>query len=180
MLKCPRTGTALTKIKVGGISVEFSKACGGVFFDNSELQHFNEKDSKRGEVLSAHLRQFIPQSLDLSQRVKCPKCPSVVMMRRFYSHKSKIELDECPSCGGFWFDYGELEQLRKLYPTKESRRKASREFEDDMLNSSYYQNYTNDLEAKEKLVRRRFRQLNSRSGWSDSFFDVCDGFDFEL
>jgi Zn-finger nucleic acid-binding protein len=40
-MKCPRTGGDLTTIKVGGISVEVSNECGGVFFDNFELDNFD-------------------------------------------------------------------------------------------------------------------------------------------
>ena len=40
-MKCPRTGTELKEIEVGGVKVDISEACGGVWFNNFELQHFD-------------------------------------------------------------------------------------------------------------------------------------------
>ena len=42
----------------------------------------------------------------------CPKCGDIVLMRHYYSKKRGVVVDECPSCGGFWLDAGELEQIR--------------------------------------------------------------------
>jgi Zn-finger nucleic acid-binding protein len=32
--------------------------------------------------------------------------------RHFFSAKRRIEVDECPNCGGYWLDAGELAQIR--------------------------------------------------------------------
>ena len=120
-MKCPRTGSLLKVVKVGGVSVEVSEQCGGAFFDNLELEHFDEKHEMRGEVLVEHLSQFEGQILDENKRINCPKCENVVMMRRYYSPKHILEIDECPSCAGIWLDAGELEILRENFSTKSER-----------------------------------------------------------
>lgn len=109
---CPRTGTPLTQVRVGGIEVDISEACGGVFFDQREIEAFKSKNEARGSALARHLQQFANDKLDLNQRIKCPKCTDVVMMRRYESPLHLIEIDECPQCAGIWLDTGELSLLQ--------------------------------------------------------------------
>ncbi len=111
-MKCPRTGSLLKTIKVGGIAVEISEECGGVFFDNLELSKFKSSSDIRGEALAKHLKQFDSHLLNENERIKCPKCTDIVMMRRYYSPLKVIEIDECPGCAGIWLDTGELSKIQ--------------------------------------------------------------------
>ncbi len=157
-MKCPRTNTDLTPVKVGGITVDISEACGGVFFDNHELEHFDEKHERRGQVLVEHLNQFVPPQLNLSERISCPKCTDVVMARHFYSPEHLVEIDECPGCGGIWFDYAELEKLRELFPNQSDRQRAGERFASLMESSSRYITHQRELESKEELASRLRRR----------------------
>ncbi len=47
------------------------------------------------------------------------------MMRHFISVKKRVTVDECPGCGGYWLDVGELVTIRKEFNTEEERRKAA-------------------------------------------------------
>ena len=141
-MKCPRTSADLKAIRVGGVTVDISEACGGVFFDCDEIEKFNDKTKIRGGLLVHHLKQFTPPALDLSKPVYCPKCNGVLMERSTYSPDNKIEIDTCPSCGGSWFDFGELEKLRNLLSSE------GHKFETMLLNSSAYQEYKNALDKK--------------------------------
>ncbi len=111
-MKCPRTGSYLTSVKVGGIAVQISEKCGGVFFDNLELEKFKNGTELRGNALVKHLKQFSLKLPNEKQRINCPKCAGTVMMRRFYSPLKIIETDECPSCAGIWLDTGELKKIQ--------------------------------------------------------------------
>jgi Zn-finger nucleic acid-binding protein len=126
-MKCPRTGTEMKAVKVGGIEVDISEECGGVFFDHYELEKFDDSTDIRGEVLIEHLKQFPPPLLDDSQTIHCPRCPQVKMRRFHYSEQAQLEIDECINCGGIWLDAGELERLRDLFPSPEDRQKAARD-----------------------------------------------------
>ena len=108
-MKCPRTGSQLKKVKVGGITVNVSEECGGVFFDNLELSNFHNSSDIRGEALAKHIRQFNSHLLNEKERIKCT---DIVMMRRYYSPLKVIEIDECPCCAGIWLDTGELEEIQ--------------------------------------------------------------------
>jgi Zn-finger nucleic acid-binding protein len=101
--------------------------CGGIWFDNFELKKFDEPHESAGQsLLDIERNEGI--TIDHTKRRKCPKCEDVVMMRHFFSVKKQVELDECPGCGGFWLDYGELGKLRSLFDTEEERVEAAKQY----------------------------------------------------
>ena len=112
-MKCPRTNTPLKKVSVGKISVNISQECGGAFFEHTELSKFKSRDEIRGQALAKHLKQFNSPLANEKERINCPKCDDIVMMRRYYSPLKIIEIDECPGCGGIWLDTGELEKIQQ-------------------------------------------------------------------
>lgn len=130
-MKCPRTGSPLKTIKVGKIAVDVSEECGGVFFDNLELEQFDQAHEVRGEVLVEHLSQFEAVILAADHQLHCPKCENVVMIRRFYPYSKhhsaklqgskRIEIDECPHCRGIWLDGGELRLLQESFAAERER-----------------------------------------------------------
>lgn len=117
-MKCPRTGSPLKTLKVGGIAIEISEECGGLFFDNLELDKFKSSDEIRGSALAKHVKQFNHKLPNEHERIKCPKCDNIVMMRRYFSPLKVVEIDECPSCAGIWLDTGELEKLQDIKLSK--------------------------------------------------------------
>lgn len=119
-MQCPRTKSELIKLTVGKIEI-FSSAYGGVFFDNRQIASFNDPSQRRAVVLAEHLSSLPIANVDLKARINCPKCPSIVMMRRFFTPLHVVEIDECPSCGGIWLDAGELTKIHENYLTKKER-----------------------------------------------------------
>ena len=106
-MKCPRTGSNLRRLELGGIGVDVSEHYGGIFFDNYELENFDERHELVGKVLAEHLASTaVATTIDITERIKCPKCIDPFMMRRFYSPQRLLEIDECPACGGLWLDAG--------------------------------------------------------------------------
>jgi len=113
---------------VADVAVDVCKGrCGGIWFDNLELKKFDEPHESDGEVL-LDIEQDPSIVVDRTKRLKCPKCDDVVMMRHFFSVKKEVEVDECPGCGGFWLDAGELRKIRSLFNTEEERHKAADEY----------------------------------------------------
>jgi len=41
----------------------------------------------------------------------CPRCPELVLERKWFSDLKQVEIDQCPKCGGVWLDAGELEEV---------------------------------------------------------------------
>lgn len=119
-MQCPRTNNSLKRIDLDGLAIDVSESYGGVFFDNYELEKFDESHEYLGSALVDHLEACSESSsIDVEQRINCPKCINVVMMRRFYSPQRLLAVDECPACAGIWLDAGELAYLREIFISKQ-------------------------------------------------------------
>lgn len=112
-LKCPRTGALLSRVRIGGIDTDCCEDCGGLWLDRFELAKLQGAGNPFGDALAAHLAQFPMPLIDPSQRLACPRHPSVTMLRRMHSRGVPVEIDECPECGGVWLDAAELDQIRR-------------------------------------------------------------------
>ncbi len=124
-MKCPACGRELVEMAAGGVTVDVCKGgCGGVWFDNFELKKVDNQSEPAGEVL-LDVERGEGVRVDHSARKKCPKCDDLVMMRHFSGVKKEVEVDECPGCGGFWLDFGELAQIRSHFATDAEKDKAT-------------------------------------------------------
>ena len=74
------------------------------------------------------------------------------MLRRFYSPKQQIEIDECAMCGGIWLDYGELSRIRGMFDTDEARRAYASE--------SLHKEFGAELNAFYKANSEKTEQFN--------------------
>jgi Zn-finger nucleic acid-binding protein len=82
---CPACGNSLTTTTAGRITVDVcERGCGGIWFDRYELMKVDEADESAGEGLLEVARD-LGVHVDLSERLYCPKCPDVVMMRHLSS-----------------------------------------------------------------------------------------------
>lgn len=111
-LHCPRCPATLVRLRIGGIETDVCEQCGGLWLDRLELARFEDPANAFGDALVAHLTQFPATLIDHSQRLRCPRHPSVVMLRRSFSPATPTTIDECPECGGHWLDADELAAIR--------------------------------------------------------------------
>ena len=112
-MKCPACFNSLSSTTVGKLTVDVCRGgCGGIWFDAFELQQVDEPQEPAGAWLLDIERD--PQlRVDASRKRACPKCEGVKLKRRYFSAKRTFEIDECPACGGYWLDAGELEKVRE-------------------------------------------------------------------
>ncbi|MBN1815935.1 MAG: zf-TFIIB domain-containing protein [Sedimentisphaerales bacterium] len=123
---CPACGNRLQKMSVSEVELDVcSRGCGGIWFDNYELQKFDEPFEPTEDLLQIEPKSGV--TVDPSQRRQCPKCDNITMLRHFFSVKHQVEIDECQSCGGVWLDYGELEAIRNLFGSEQERHQAAQE-----------------------------------------------------
>ena len=110
---CPACFNPLTELQVGSVTVDVCQGgCGGVWFDAFELQRVDEQHEAAGERLVNIARDPDLQG-DFARKRECPRCAGVKLKRRFFSARRQVEVDECPGCGGYWLDAGELERIRQ-------------------------------------------------------------------
>ena len=127
-MQCPRADGELKEVEVEGVKVDICASCGGVWFDANELEKFDEAVEEAGQKLLELMAQYQSATIDYGQTLKNPKLPEIDLVRRYYSPKQQIEIDECPVTGGIWLDAGELAKIRELFPTDADRKRAYRDF----------------------------------------------------
>lgn len=111
-MKCPACFNPLTTLQVGSLEVDVCQGgCGGIWFDAFELQRVDEPSETLGEAL-LHIQRDESIVLDMSRKRDCPRCEGVKLHRHFFSARRKVEVDQCPNCGGYWLDAGELAAIR--------------------------------------------------------------------
>ena len=112
-MKCPACFNPLSEIQVGSIAVDVCEGgCGGIWFDAFELQCVDDPKEAAGEAM-LHISKDPKIQVDSTRKRACPKCEVVKLMKHFMSAKRRVEVDECPNCGGYWLDSGELAQIRQ-------------------------------------------------------------------
>jgi Zn-finger nucleic acid-binding protein len=111
-MKCPACFNPLSEIQVGSLKVDVCQGgCGGIWFDAFELQRVDEEAEAAGERL-LDIQRDESIHVDPARKRECPRCEGFKLKRHFFSAKRRVEVDECPNCGGYWLDAGELAQIR--------------------------------------------------------------------
>jgi uncharacterized protein len=111
-MKCPACFNELTELQVGHLVLDACQGgCGGIWFDNFELQKVDEEGETAGEPL-LYLKRDECIVVDPSRKRDCPRCAGMKLHRHFFSAKRRVEVDQCPNCGGYWLDAGELALIR--------------------------------------------------------------------
>jgi len=112
-MKCPACFNELKEIQVGRLKVDVCQGgCGGIWFDAFELQRVDEEQEAAGEPL-LHIHRDPRIVVDFARKRECPCCAGIKLHRHFFSAKRRVEVDQCPNCGGYWLDAGELSQIRE-------------------------------------------------------------------
>src|SRR5215469_1619747 len=137
-MKCPACFNQLTEVQVGSLVVDVCDGgCGGIWFDAFELQRVDEEDEAAGEPL-LHIQRDTNVKVDAVRKRDCQRCPEMKLQRHFFSAKRRIEVDECPNCGGYWLDAGELGQMRaELAETATDAQKHPTGLSSDVLRYLY-------------------------------------------
>lgn len=126
-MKCPVCENNLTQVQAGGVTVDVCLGgCGGIWFDNFELKKLDEPQEMAGQFL-VNIKRRDDVQVDPTMRRSCPRC-HVVMMRHFFSPRRRVEVDECPSCGGYWLDAGELALIREEHQNEQEKLLAVDQF----------------------------------------------------
>src|SRR6266536_216780 len=111
-MKCPACFNHLSPVTHGKLTVDVCRGgCGGIWFDAFELSQVDEPQESSGQWL-VDIERDPHLHVDFSRKRSCPKCDAIKLMRHPFSPKRLVEVDECPGCGGYWLDAGELEKIR--------------------------------------------------------------------
>jgi Zn-finger nucleic acid-binding protein len=161
-MKCPACGNNLTETQTGSIKVQACKdGCGGLWVSHFQLDKIDHPDEYDGEIL-AHLQKKDSVTVDLNQQRFCPQCQDhIPMMRHFFSVKREVVVDECPECGGYWLDMGELLKIRQTWKTDAEREKAASDYFNALFGKAMAEDKNKDevWETKAKKVYDIFKYI---------------------
>jgi len=109
-MKCPACSGPLRQKSAGGITLDLCYGgCGGIWFDRSELERMDPR-----ATISLHTVWRDPNSkVSSTQPRVCPSCLNEVLERKRFSEMVRVEVDQCPRCGGLWLDEGEFSRIYK-------------------------------------------------------------------
>lgn len=156
-MECPACKSALTELKQSDLTVDIcDNGCGGLWFDNYELDKVDESHESKGEPL-LDMSPHNPVNTSHALQRSCPRCVNMPMMRHYFSIRKEIEIDECPNCGGVWLDNGELyairEQSKKDEKTKETTRKNFLDLFATQILSQKSAKSAEELKSRKKFAR---------------------------
>lgn len=123
---CPACGKPMEKVAMqdGTFHVDVCLTCGGMWFDNREIKKVDEEHEDITPILKLlEGKEFIKVDKD-TVRV-CPVCQAN-MVKHYVSALHSVEIDDCYSCGGMFFDADELLQMRNQFSTEEERSNAAK------------------------------------------------------
>lgn len=136
-MKCPACFNELAPVKVGSVTVDACRGgCGGIWFDQFELQKVDERHETEGNPL-LHLEIDPSIVVDPSRKRNCPRCEGVKLMRHFFSPEKRVKVDQCPNCGGYWLDAGELAAIQHEKAAASSRQPATHNISADFIRYLY-------------------------------------------
>lgn len=158
-IQCPACGKTMKKIFVpsAGISVDIcSESCGGLFFDNQELQKFNQNSSDVS-LLKDELEGKIFISVDEDAVRVCPACGKP--MAKTSIKGIGVQIDTCYNCGGVFLDNGELDAIRSgiransVESIKQQNESSAGVLDNNMVRQLYQE------AQQENLIRDRNMQM---------------------
>lgn len=112
-MNCPACFKPLAEIKVGSVKIDVCEGgCGGIWFDAFELERVEREQHGAGGAL-VRVKRDPALGVDFSLKRDCPRCDGIKLKRHFFSARRQVEVDQCPNCGGYWLDAGELEKIHE-------------------------------------------------------------------
>ncbi len=107
-MKCPSCKNPLREKGAGGMTLDVCYGgCGGIWFDAKELDRVSAS-----AATSLHSIWSVPVSnVKLTEPRMCPRCPDLILERKWFSDSKKVEIDQCTKCGGIWLDAGEFSRI---------------------------------------------------------------------
>lgn len=120
-VNCPACDKPMTKVcmKDADLNVDIClDGCGGILFNNGELEHFDEKHENADAIFEAiKNKQFEP--VDEREVRICSVCDTPMVKQG--SGVEGVEIDVCNVCGAKFLDCGELEKIRTLADTNSNK-----------------------------------------------------------
>ena len=112
-LTCPACGAEMTKLFIADKAINIdicAEGCGGIYFDNKEIQEFSGENDDLSEIKKLlEGKNFMP--VDETKTRICPACKTPMAKTNAFG----VQIDTCYKCGGIFLDNGEFEYVRAKF-----------------------------------------------------------------
>lgn len=108
-MECPRCKPALVVHKVEGVEVDKCPECGGLWFQEGEVQTAKDAAAPDLRWLDFDMWQHMDQYHYSVQDLICPQCTIPMLAVRYGD--TNVQVDYCPVCQGMWLDEGEFGRI---------------------------------------------------------------------
>jgi Zn-finger nucleic acid-binding protein len=150
---CPACGQKMTKLFIAEKSINIDiceNGCGGIYFDNQEIQEFSDNSEDFGEIKALLTnKNFI--AVDENQVRVCPVCNTPMVKTNAFG----VQIDTCYQCGGIFLDNGEFDQIRthfkkhkKVQPVQLTKKMDVNDIETSGINMEDFYTYQSDIGTK--------------------------------
>jgi len=116
-LTCPACGQEMTKLFIADKALNIdicAQGCGGIYFDNQEIQEFSNQDEDLSEIKKLlENKNFMPVDETITR--VCPSCGTPMAKTNAFG----VQIDTCYKCGGIFLDNGEFEQIRTHFKKRQ-------------------------------------------------------------
>ncbi|MBN2160446.1 MAG: zf-TFIIB domain-containing protein [Spirochaetes bacterium] len=104
---CPRCRKDLSRETREGEEILVCRSCDGMWLHRHQLNNLL-KESGGDVELCSYSTHPVKEG---GRAIKCRDCKTVDMEKINFLEYSNIVIDRCPSCGSFWLDKKELENM---------------------------------------------------------------------
>lgn len=129
---CPTCKTALVRRYCGKVEALHCPKCGGFWIQKNRigkiLQRYMHYIARRHDRSCGRRQRANPRKIDPA-KLECPQCARP-MAKLNYAYNSNVIVDACDSCGGVWFDRGELERVADFLKNCGLPQRIKQEFEE--------------------------------------------------
>lgn len=111
-MKCPRDGTILAKVRVGGVELDKCHRCDGIWCDRGEMERL--RDAKLTDVEELLEQKYGNPSYkegSATGHMRCPCCEDSRLQEYRYTYMNSVRIDRCEQCFGVWLDDQELNAI---------------------------------------------------------------------
>lgn len=105
-MKCPKCNSILIEVNWEDLKADQCPACHGYFLHTKEAKH------RLAPLISSSQIKDSEKYIELNRKPGlCPQC-LITMMQKRPLWTPKILIDQCTKCKGFWFESGELAEIK--------------------------------------------------------------------
>ena len=108
LVGCPKCSAAMDVVEHGAVNIDRCGNCGGIWLDYLELERLR-KVPKADQL---DLATDVDAGFDEMVYVECPRCFSILDTEELEGPES-LRFEVCRTCGGSFFDGGELSKVLK-------------------------------------------------------------------